>query len=311
MSAAAVHETSPRRGFPASSFRYTPLRHLRVLFVSFVQGLFKAAPAGCYHWNADAEHTEIFITNENTINADRIGSRPAINFTRGPIQFYSLGIDDMEFFDFRTDKKTKNVLVPGTMSINCCSSNDIECDDIAWIVTEHIWLLRELLLKEGFFELGRQPQIAAPTPAGSLVTNDEGQEWYCTAVTIPFQFYRQSSFTPLGNRIARSIELNLKTNDQKLIGTGGPALAGHEYPLNVRRCFPASFAPDASDARGGTPDPAGTKNVPPLPKQTHPLNPAAKVIVRSVRPGKPGVRPAGMNGVVLPIKDPCEGESEL
>lgn len=311
MSAASVHETAPQAGFPSSSFKYTPLRHVRVLFVSFIQGLFKAAPAGCYHWDSDADQSEIFITNENTINVDKIGSRPAISCTRGSVKFYSLGMDDMEFFDFRTEKKTKNVLVPGTMSINCCSRNDIESDDIAWVVAEHIWLLRDLLLKEGFFEIGRQPVIGSPSQAGNVVTNDEGQEWYCTPVTIPFQFYRQSQFTPLGRRIARSIELNLQTNSQKRVGTGGPAQAGHEYPLNVRRCFPQSFAPDASDARGGTPDPAGTSNVFPLPKVPHPLNPSAVVTVRSVRPNKPGIRPPGMGGVVLPIRDPCEGESEL
>jgi hypothetical protein len=127
MGAAKVTTTAPRGGFPASSFRYTPLTHLRVLFVSFVQGLFAEAPVGAYKWFDDLDLSEIYITNENVIVAEKVGQRPAINFTRGPLQFYSLGLDDMEFYDFRTEKKTKNMLVPGTMSINCCSREDPGC----------------------------------------------------------------------------------------------------------------------------------------------------------------------------------------
>jgi hypothetical protein len=305
-----AHETSPARGFPGSSFKYTPLQHVRVLFVSFAQGLFRQAPEGSYRWLPDLEHTEIVITDENPINIEKMEDRPAITFTRSPVQFYSLGIDDMEFFDYRTDKKTKNVLVPGTMNINCLSRVDIESENIAWVISEHVWLLRELFLKQGFFDLGRGNQIGSPSQAGSLIAEDQGDQAYVTTVSVPFQFYRQSSFTPLGHQIARSIELEIDTAIKRVENTSA-AQAGHEYPFNEHTCFPPPLAPDASDNYNQTPDPAGTRDVFPLPKQPHPLNPAKRVILRSVRPNQPGLRPPGMGGVSLPIRDPCEGESEL
>jgi hypothetical protein len=282
---------------------------VRVLFTSFVQGLFRAAPPGAFHWDSNLEHSEIVITDENPINIEKMQSRPAITFTRGPVQFYSLGIDDMEFFDFRSEKKTKNILVPGTMTVNCISRSDLEAEQIAWIVGEHLWLLRELLMKEGFFELGRQISIGAPSAAGSLIVSDQGDEVYAVAVSVPFQFPRQSAFTPLGKRVAESIELNVQAAGKKFRSLG-PAQAGHELPLNEARCFPPSFAPDASDVYSKSPDPAGTREVF-LPVQPHPWNPAAKVVVRSVRPNQQGIRRPGMGGVVLPFRDPCEGESEL
>ena len=304
-----AHESRPNRGFPGSSFKYTPLQHIRVLFVSFAQGLFRQAPTGCFRWNSDLESTEIVITDENPINIQKMQDRPAITFTRSPVQFYSLGIDDMEHFDFRTDKKTKNILVPGTMSINCLSRVDLESENIAWVVSEHIWLLREMFMKMGFFDIGRGNQIGAPSSAGSLVAEDQGDEVYVTTVSVPFQFYRQSSFTPLGVEIAKSIETSINAVNSPVISMGA-AQAGHEYPYNEHVCFPPSFAPDASDVYGQTPDPAGTSTQS-LPKQPHPLNPAASVVLRSTRPNRVGLRPASMNGVPLPIKDPCEGESEL
>lgn len=300
-----IHETGANDGFPSSSFKYTPLQHVRVLLTSFLQGLFAEAPAGCYRWNYEDEHSEIIIRDENPINVSTIGVRPAINLTMGAIQFYSLGIDDLYTFDISIGRKVKVVLIPGTMSINCSSRVDIEAHNIAWIVAEHIWLLREMLLKAGFFEIGRGLQVSPPSPAGSIVAGDAGDEWYVSAVSVPFQFNRKSAFTPLGDDIARNIQLNLQVNTPSVgRGRGGPALAGHEFPVRVAECRPDSFAPGASDARGRTPDGAG-QQTPDLPLAPHPLNPSKLVYVETVRPRRPGAVRAISTRPILPIVRPC------
>jgi hypothetical protein len=283
-----VPETNPSPTFPDSSFKYTPLRHVRVLFIRFVQGLFFSAPSGSYHWDPDEEVSEIIITNENHLDAETINKRPAINFTRGPCQFYSLGIDDMTKLDMATEKKEKGVLVPGTMTINCISRVQQETEDLAWIVAEHIWLLRDLLMRAGFFDIGRGEQIGSPSPAGSIVTNDQGSEFVVTPITVPWQFARNSSFTPLGKKIVQGIEQSLSTS-LRPVQTLGPVYHPHEYPVQTVTTNPPSFAPDASDSQGATPDPTRTRNVF-LPKQLHPLNPAVEVSVRTVRPFRPGLK---------------------
>lgn len=304
---ARTTEQRPPDGFPASSFRYTPLRHLRVLFVNFAQGLFNAAPPGNFHWNPDPNLSEIIITDESPIKRDSMQQRPAITFTRGPLQFYSRWMDDMMGFDFRTEQKTKSVLVPGTMAVNCISRVDLESEEIAWIVAEHFWLLRELLMKMGFFDIGRNISISSPSPAGSLVTGDQSDEMSVTTLTIPFQFYRTSSFTPLGRQVAQNIELVLELL-QRGVTTQSVAKTDHELPLNVHECFPPPFAPDATDVYGGTPNPGGERNTD-LPLVPHPLNPSKLVTVRTVRGNRPGsVRPNG-GPYQLPITDPCKRES--
>lgn len=279
-----VHSTNPTGGLPGSSFKYTPLLHVRVVIASFIQGLFSEAPPGNYRWNSDEEKTEIIIRDENPIQVGVIGMRPAISLTIGACQFYSLGMDDMYTYDASIDRKVKTILVPGTMSINCCSRVDIEAHNLAWIISEHIWLLRELLLKAGFFEIGRGIQIGPPSPAGSIVSSDSGDEWYASTISVPWQFSRKSAFTPLGQTIARSIETSVHTRTHLVsVGKGGPALAGNELPVQRSEQFPPSFAPNATDVYGNTPDPAGERTYS-LPVAPHPLNPSKLVFVETIRP---------------------------
>jgi hypothetical protein len=285
-----VHTTNPTGGFPGSSFKYTPLLHVRVVLTSFLQGLFAEAPPGNYRWAPDDEHTEIIIRDENPIHVTVMQMRPAVTLTIGACQFYSLGMDDMYSYDFAIGRKVKTVLVPGNMTINCCSRVDIEAHNIAWVIAEHIWLLRELLLKAGFFEIGRNIQLGPPSPAGSIVAGDGADEWYCAAVSVPWQFSRKSAFTPLGQTIANSIELRVReATHQVQDGKGGPALAGHELPVLVQQQFPPSFAPNASDVYGKTPDPEGSRTYS-LPTAPHPLNPAKLVVVETIRPWRVGGR---------------------
>lgn len=306
-----VHEVSANSGFPGS-FRNTPLFALRKVFVRFCQGLFAAAPPGNYHWASEGsedDNSEIYISDESPIKTEKVGTRPAISFTRGQLQFYSLGMDDLLYYRQDTGKKTKSVLVPGTMNINCVSRSDIEADNIAWIVAEHLWVLRDLLIGSNlFFEIGRQPIIMPPTQAGSLVAEDQGEGWYASTVVEPFQFHRTTARTPLGEQILNSVELSLSTRHTN-VGSKGPPLQSHELPLSIQNSFPPSFAPNASDAYG-SPDPAGLKTRF-LPKQPHPLHPSKQVTVRTVYPLRQGLRPRVSNPAPVPISDLGVKESDV
>lgn len=304
---------NPHGQFPQSSFKDEPLLQLRMLYAAFTQGLFAAAPPGNYHWSSDNDRTEIYIVGEGAINSDSIGARPAISFTRGPVQFYSLGMDDMLTLQFDTGQKTKSVLIPGVMSINCVSRNPLESESIAFIVAEHLWLLRQQLIgSDLFFEIGRQPQISAPSPAEGIVAGDNAEGWYATVVSSPFQFPRMSQYTPLNQQILHSIELQIRAQllSVKQASTGGPAAShnGVEVPVHVCVDGPPAFDPLASDARGRSPDPGGVLPAPP-PYMPHPLDPARQVRVRTVHPYRPGLRPPSMGGRAIPIAERCMEES--
>ncbi len=296
---AKIPETAPSPNFPESSFQYNPLLHTRVLFVRFVQGLFASAPPGCYRWTDDDENTEIYITGEEEINPNVVQKRPGVSFVRGPVQFYSLGLDDMESYEFDTNKKTKGILLPGTMTINACSRASLESEQVAFIIADHIWLLRGLLMKQGMFEVGRGIQIGSPTKAGSIIAQGKGDEYFCTPVSVPFQLSRLSSITPLGQAIAKNIQQCLNVRGPPRVLSQGAPQGGHEYPVGYNYSFPPPFAPEARDV--------------PVPNQVmvpHPLNPSRLVCVRVVRPNNAGAN-LHRSRAAIPIQDGCVEQSSV
>lgn len=308
-----VTRTSAQQGHPQSSFHTSPLTQVRVLYNSFAKVLFATRPVGNMHYSED-ESSEIYISDEHPVDPDIVGVRPCITFTRGPIQFYSLGMDDMLSQDLRTGTKTKSVLIPGVMSINCCSRNDIESESTAYWLAEHLWLLREKLMGlDGFFEIGRQQQVSAPSSAEGIISGDNGREWYCTTVTSPFQFPRTSQFTPINEQMVNAIALQIQTRMQQLqcrgVGLGPAASPNADLPTNVQVSQGPSYMPMASDARGRAPDPGGNLPQPP-PLAPHPLNPAVTVRVRTTHPYRAAVRPPSMGGRAIPIAEHDCVESE-
>lgn len=289
--------TEPHGELPSSSFKYNPLQQVRVLYTSFVQGLFAAAPRGDYHWEPDDQATEIYISAESPIKIETLNMRPGITFTRAPVGFHHLGFDDLDQYDFQTGRKIKSVLIPGTMVINCCSKSDLESEHIAWVVAEHLWMLRDLLMQHGFYDIGRNIQVGSPSAPGAIVEGDSADEWFCTSVTSPYQFYRTSARTPLATGIIQSVQLALSVRRPCPIRPGMTfdVGAGGNPPVLVESRQPGPFAP-------GAPDPNA------LPVAPHPLNPAQIVTVRRAKTSPYGLRPPGignktlqLQGAVLPI----------
>jgi hypothetical protein len=286
------------------SFKYTPLEWLRGLFVGFLQGLFGAAPIGSYHWEEDRQTTDIVIQDEAPVSEETMQQRPLIVITRGPIQFYSFGMDDLHEYRMDINRKTKGILVPGTITINCCSRTPLEAENIAWTVGEHLWLLRDLLIGTGrLFDVGRQIQIGAPSPAGSIIADDNGHKWYAVAVSVPFQFTRTSARTPLGDRIIQNIHARLSPRFGGKPAQGGPPpVGGHEYPVDITR-YPPPPIVNAPDAKGATASFAQQGAA--IQKQRHPLYPDKEVTIRTVRPYRPGLHsnapPAACS---IPIRRP-------
>lgn len=287
----------------ADLYRVDPLIYIRRLYISFVQGLFRARPQGCTHWDIDPQTTEIVVTAEMPVKAETLGDRPGITFTRAPIGFFHLGFDDMLSYDFRTGQKVKSVLLPGTMVINCCSRNDLESESFAFFVAEHLWLLRDILMRRGFYDVGRNLQVGSPSKAGDLVQADQGDVWFATSVTSPYHFFRTSAFTPLDGTILQEIQLRLSVLSPSFITTGYPMAPNVDMPYQVDTRRPEAYAPGAEG------NIRRNSNLGGLPVVPHPLNPAQQVVIRPVRADQPGLRPASMGGRAIPISRSSVEES--
>lgn len=193
-----------------ASFSENPLQHVRELYTRFLQGVFSARPVGNYQWRPDDKHTEVCIVNENPLNPLVYGQRPIMTLTRSEVQFQSLGLDDMIYTDVRTGMKRKSVLIPGAMTISVCSRVDQESENLAMIVADSLWSLRDVLQRMGFFHVGQNIRVGAPGPPGSIMANDAGKEWYCTRVLSPFQFVRTNQITPLNQDVFQHVQAQLR-----------------------------------------------------------------------------------------------------
>jgi hypothetical protein len=208
-------------------------------------------------------------------------------------------------YNMSSGARQKTILIPGTMSINCCSRVPLEAEQLAWIVAEHLWMLRDVMRQWGFYDVGRNLAIGAPSPPGAIIQNDAGDEWYVVTITSPFQMGRISQITPLGARVASSINMTM-----------GGAMDGRR-PLGN----PQGYAVDFDMPGGGQeelPPVGGRVDVPPgtssvaghsLQTVAHPLNPAVRVRVRAARPGDPAVRQPMINGRAIPISSSTVEES--
>jgi hypothetical protein len=263
------------------------------------------APKGWYHWELDNEETDIIISDENPIKTDTLGKRPCITCTRAPVAFYTLGLDDLLEYNMSTGARKKSVLLPGTMSINCCSRVPLEAEQLAWIVAEHLWMLRDVMRRWGFYDIGRNLTIGAPSPPGAIIQNDSGDEWYVVTITSPFQMHRMSEVTPLGARVAQEMDV----------------IMGGELPPRIPQGMPNGYAIYSMTPGSGSdelPSVGGRVNTPPgsssishhsVRTMAHPLNPAVQVTVRAARPGDPAVRQPTIRGRTIPIRSANVEES--
>ncbi len=279
-----VH-TTPDRGlhgqhdeFAIAGFSEAPLTQLRRVYVAFAQGLFSSAPT--YRWVSDPQKTEIYITDDTPVNAEVMGRRPAITFSRGPVQTINLGLDDMMSYDFQTGTKKKGVLIAGVMNASVLSRVPIESEQLAWVLAEQIWMNRAVFNRAGFYEVGRTFVVGSPSPAGSLVT-DNGLEIYTTMVSSPFQFSRTSQASPLGREVLQHIDTTVFAGDLRRAESLGP-VAGPGNGSTHRVQY--------VDREGN-----------PLVLQPDPNNPTNMVKVRAQHPYNPERRPA-IYGRTIPFR---------
>jgi hypothetical protein len=140
----------------------------------------------------------------------------------------------MVYTDLRTGMKRKSVLIPGAMTISVCSRIDQESENLAMIVADNLWSLRDVLQRMGFFHVGQNIRVGAPGPPGSIMVNDAGKEWYCTRVFSPFQFTRTNQITPLNQDVFLHVQ-----NQLQPLAPQGPSPSVQQHPLDPSKAVVA------------------------------------------------------------------------
>jgi hypothetical protein len=181
------------------------------LNILFLRELFKAAPKGHFHWEDDEEATEIIITKDVPVDEEVLHKRPVIAVVRSAVGWSGLGMDQLLHEEVKTGERSHVDMISGNLTYNCIARVPDEAEQIAWLVATHVWLLRRVLMKLGFHDIGQRCQVLSPTPPGALVQGAAKEETINVAAFTTFQFSWGAKVLEQDVPILRSVEANLTT----------------------------------------------------------------------------------------------------
>lgn len=218
------------------SWAEDPLNYLVRAFIAFLQTIFEKAPVGYFHWSPKEEESEIIITEENPIGLEAVGQRPAISVVLGAVEWNASSMDEFQGMNAMTGEQKHTDLLPGMMSMNCCSRVGQEARFIAWQCARHIWILRRIFMQEPLIhEIGRHIRVGPVSPAGALVQGDTEGEWVAASVTSPFYLQWFEKVTPLtdwnGSELRRVREISATYHTR--MGIAQPNLT-HQQNVGLR-----------------------------------------------------------------------------
>lgn len=192
-----------------SSWSESPLRHMVRLAVLFCQKLFQAAPRGYYHWEEDDQETEVIFTREVPVDQETIHKRPVVAIVRSTAGWQGLGMDQLQSENAKTGQRTHVDMISGYLTFNCLAREGDESEQIAWLIANHMWLLRRVLLKLGFHDIGQRFQIGGQGPPGQLVQGSSKSEIINVPAITSFQFSVSSTIVEEGSPIVAELEANI------------------------------------------------------------------------------------------------------
>lgn len=159
------------------------------LYVRFLQGLFNWMEPGHFHWEPNAEETEIIICAEAPLNREVVERAPAIVVVMGPYQNSAMMIDNLVEQNWRTGVKRHSDLITGYLVLYALAANDVVASRIAQAAERHTRIFRRLLESAGgFHAIARSPcSVNPPSPPGAII-NGSPDGLFMVQANIPFQF---------------------------------------------------------------------------------------------------------------------------
>jgi hypothetical protein len=193
------------------------------LFVRFLQGFFNCMANGHYHWEPKGKPTEIHISDQATVEEEVVAQRPAVLTIRGPARFSGLTLDQLMAQDLLTGERVHSDLIPGTMTLQCISSEGAEAQHVAWLAGQGVMSNRRLLQKRwqltdedgetfftfGFHKVSPQISFGSETAAGSIVQGTGKTEYILVPVQIPYFMQWTWKATPLAPEYKETLGLIL------------------------------------------------------------------------------------------------------
>lgn len=160
-----------------------PLYYFTLLWLSFLQGLFKERDEGSYKWSDDDELTEIVIADQITNVKETV---PRIITARGPAQFVTLFCDDMVRRSLKKNERKRTALISMPMTFNIIAKIGVEAQELAFFTAHNIWAHRVLLQQHGIHKIDRNFSMSPETPTGAIFAPEVVPEGVMVSLIVPF-----------------------------------------------------------------------------------------------------------------------------
>lgn len=186
-----------------------PLAHAKKIFLFFLQELFaKTNPTGLI-WRQDPKETQLVIKSSFARNVETNNKKPMILVDRSNAQIASRTLGSIEHVDYRTGGYVRTEQVPFSLVCRILTENEYATEKIAWYISFSTFMLRHVLIRQGFYYVGNQMMISAPTPPPVGLVPGDQTNLVMVQMQLPCSHLMTGGFTPLNRPILQDVSTKL------------------------------------------------------------------------------------------------------
>ena len=198
----------PQQDDTKTDIRSNPLAHAKRTFTYFLEELFKQDNPTGLLYSKDPKVTGIIIKGAYAKNQETYQKKPMIVVDRGGAQIASRTLGSIENVDYKTGGYTRTEQVPFSLIARVISENEFVVEKLAWHITFSTFVLRHVLIRQGFYYVGNQMMVSAPTPPMGQVAGDQNN-LTMIQLQLPCSHLMTGRFVPLNRPIMRDVSTKI------------------------------------------------------------------------------------------------------
>ena len=192
-----------------TSIQTNPLGHAKRIFLYFLQELFAQTNPTELIWMRDVKETQIIIKSSFTKNVETANKKPMILVSRSNAQIASRTLGSIESVDYRTGGYVRTEQVPFSLICHVLTTSEYVTERIAWYISFSTFVLRHVLIRQGFYYVGNQMMMGAPSPPPVGLIPGDQTNLVMIQLQLPCSHLMTGGFTPLNNPILRDVSTKL------------------------------------------------------------------------------------------------------
>lgn len=202
---------------PAEGWGEDPLQQITKRFIKLAQIFFGVMPKGGFHWDAIQKESEIFISDQKSVNQELLVARPALLFHRGNINTVDIAIRNIQSGDAVNSEHSFSDLMPGVMTVNCIAREGVVATRLAWTLFNFIRRFNNyFIIGTPIHDMGKHMSIGAESEPGALIAGDSQPNATLVVLSAPYSFQDSWKISDEDGIKLNSVKIMLEIQKQNL-----------------------------------------------------------------------------------------------